>query len=37
VGLGDKVILVDKIKRIKQEQRVVKITRYLREPEKSSV
>lgn len=37
VGLGDTVVLVDKIKRIKQEQRVVKITRYLREPEKSSV
>ena len=37
VGLGDYVLLVDKIKRIKQKQRVVKITRYLREPERDSV
>ena len=37
VGLGDVIYLVDKIKRIKQKQRVVKITRYLREPERSSV
>ena len=37
VGLGDVIYLVDKIKRIKQQQRVIKITRYLREPERSSV
>lgn len=37
VGLGDVIYLVDKIKRIKQKQRVVKIVRYLREPERSSV
>lgn len=37
VNLGDVIYLVDKIKRIKQKQRVVKITRFLREPERSSV
>lgn len=37
VGLGDVIYLVDKIKRIKQQQRVVKIVRYLREPSRSSV
>lgn len=37
VGLGDVIYLVDKIKRIKQKQRVVKIVRYLREPERDSV
>lgn len=37
VGLGDVIYLVDKIKRIKQQQRVVKIVRYLREPSQSSV
>lgn len=37
VALGDIIYLVDKIKRIKQKQRVVKIVRYLREPERSSV
>lgn len=37
VGLGDYVLLVDKIKRIKQKQRVVKIIHYLREPERDSV
>ena len=37
VALGDVIYLVDKIKRIKQKQRVVKIVRYLREPERSSV
>ena len=37
VSLGDVIYLVDKIKRIKQKQRVVKIVRYLREPERSSV
>lgn len=37
VKLGDVIYLVDKIKKIKQKQRVVKITRYLREPERSSV
>lgn len=37
VALGDVIYLVDKIKRVKQKQRVVKIVRYLREPERSSV
>ena len=37
VAIGDTIILVDKIKKIKQKQRVVKITRYLKAPEKSSV
>lgn len=37
VALGDIIYLVDKIKHIKQKQRVVKIVRYLREPERSSV
>ena len=36
-ALGDTILLVDKLKRIKQKQRVVKITRYLNEPEKDSV
>lgn len=37
VAIGDTIILVDKIKKIKQKQRVVKITRYLKAPEKSQV
>ena len=37
VGLGDTVVLVDKIKRIKQKQRVVKITRYLYCPEDDNI
>lgn len=37
VHLGDQIILVDRIKRIKQKQRVVKITRYPNQPEKDSV
>ena len=37
VHLGDEIILVDKIKKIKQKQRVVKIVRYPNEPEKDSV
>ena len=37
VSLGDVVYLVDKIKQIKQKQRVVKIIRYPNEPEKDSV
>ena len=37
VGIGDTVQLVDKVKQIKQRQRIVKIIRYLREPERSSV
>ena len=37
VGLGDTIMLVDKLKRIKQRQRVVKIVRYPFEPEKSTV
>lgn len=37
VGIGDEIILVDKLKKIKQTQRVLKITRYPKEPEKSSL
>lgn len=37
VELGDTIILVDKIKKIKQKQRVVSITRYLKTPEDSEV
>ena len=37
VQLGDTIHLVDKLKKIKQKQRIVKITRYLREPERDSV
>ena len=37
VKLGDEIMLVDKLKRIKQKQRVVKIIRFLREPERDSV
>ena len=37
VGLGDTIYLVDKIKHIKQKQRIVKITRYIEQPEKDSV
>ena len=37
VGLGDQIFLVDKLKRIKQKQRVVKIVRYPYEPERDSV
>lgn len=37
VGLGDIIILVDKLKRVKQKQRVVKIVRYPFEPEKSTL
>ena len=36
-GLGDVIMLVDKLKRIKQKQRVVKIVRYTQEPERDSV
>lgn len=35
--LGDQILLVDKLKRIKQKQRVVKIVRYPLEPEKDQV
>ena len=35
--LGDNIILVDKIKRTKQKQRVVKITRYPNTPERDKV
>ena len=35
VGIGDNILLVDKIKNIKQKQRVVKIIRYPLAPEKS--
>lgn len=37
IGIGDTIILVDKIKRIKQKQRVVKIIQYPFEPEKDKV
>lgn len=37
VSLGDTITLVDKLKRIKQKQRVVKIIRYAEEPERSQV
>lgn len=37
VKLGDTIYLVDKIKKLKQKQRVVKIVRYPFEPEKSKV
>lgn len=37
VGLGDTIMIVDVIKRIKQEQRVVKIVRYPYEPERDNV
>lgn len=37
VGLGDAITIVDKIKRIKQLQRVVQITRYPDKPEQDSV
>ena len=37
VELGDSIMLVDKLKRIKQKQRVVKIVRYPFEPEKSTL
>ena len=37
VGLGDTIQLVDKLKRIKQKQRVVKIVRYPQEPERDNL
>lgn len=37
VKLGDTVQLVDKLKRVKQKQRIVKIVRYLQEPERDTV
>lgn len=37
VQLGDQIIIVDNLKKIKQKQRVVKIKRYLEQPEKSTV
>lgn len=37
VQLGDTIILIDKLKRIKQKQRVVKIVRYPNQPEKSII
>lgn len=37
VGLGDTIYLVDKLKRIKQKQRVVKIVRYPQEPERDNI
>lgn len=37
VQLGDTIFLVDKLKRIKQKQRVVKIVRYPKQPEKSVI
>ena len=37
VAIGDTITLIDKIKRIKQKQRVVKITRYPFAPEQSTM
>lgn len=37
VHLGDTIILVDKLKKIKQKQRVVRIERFPHEPERSTV
>lgn len=37
IGLGDTIQLVDKLKRIKQKQRVVKIVRYPQEPERDNI
>ena len=37
VGLGDNVIIIDKLKNIKQKQRVMKIVRYPNAPEKSKL
>lgn len=37
VRIGDNIILVDKIKRTKQKQRVVKMIRYPESPEKDKV
>ncbi len=37
VAIGDTIILIDKIKHIKQKQRVVKIIRYWKAPERSQV
>lgn len=37
VSIGDTIILVDRIKQIKQKQRVVKIVRYWRAPERSTI
>lgn len=36
-GLGDTIQLVDKLKRIKQKQRIVKIVRFPQEPERDTV
>ena len=35
--MGDTIQLVDKLKRIKQKQRVVKIVRYPQEPERDNI
>ena len=37
VSIGDEIILVDRLKKIKQTQRVLKLTRYPKAPEKSSL
>ena len=37
VSVGDNIIIVDKIKRTKQRQRIVKIVHYLHNPEKDKV
>lgn len=37
VALGDSVMLIDKLKRLKQKQRVVKIIRYADAPEKDQI
>ena len=36
-SIGDNIIIVDKIKRTKQRQRIVKIVHYLHNPEKDKV
>ena len=36
-SIGDNIIIVDKIKRTKQRQRIVKIVHYLQNPEKDKV
>jgi hypothetical protein len=37
VALGDEILLVDKLKRIKQKQRVVKIIKFADAPENDSL
>jgi hypothetical protein len=37
VAIGDTIIIIDGIKKIKQKQRVVKIVKFLKNPEKSKI